>query len=145
MATNKKTSTPANPVSKPYGERPAAFQFPGTEEKMYIGSEVSAILKKDTSRSFFCLTSNLQSQKWKEKEKRNTRESPNTFCNCVCVCVHVCPWFCFCSVRLSLKVGNYLRLFRGTLYKKYPSLWRRLISSEERKWLIELGSLFMLI
>ncbi len=38
-----------------------------------------------------------------------------------------------------LKVGNYLRLYRGTLYKKYPSLWRRLITSEERKWLIELG------
>jgi SWI/SNF-related matrix-associated actin-dependent regulator of chromatin subfamily B protein 1 len=39
----------------------------------------------------------------------------------------------------SLKVGNYLRLFRGTLYKKYPSLWRRMITLEERKWLIELG------
>jgi SWI/SNF-related matrix-associated actin-dependent regulator of chromatin subfamily B protein 1 len=36
-------------------------------------------------------------------------------------------------------VGNYLRLFRGTLYKKYPSLWRRMITLEERKWLIELG------
>ena len=32
-----------------------------------------------------------------------------------------------------------MRLFRGTLYKKYPSLWRRMITSEERKWLIELG------
>ena len=38
-----------------------------------------------------------------------------------------------------MKVGNYLRLFRGTLYKKYPSLWRRMITLEERKWLIELG------
>jgi SWI/SNF-related matrix-associated actin-dependent regulator of chromatin subfamily B protein 1 len=36
-------------------------------------------------------------------------------------------------------VGNYLRLFRGTLYKRYPSLWRRMITLEERKWLIELG------
>ncbi len=36
-------------------------------------------------------------------------------------------------------MGNYLRLFRGTLYKKYPSLWRRMITLEERKWLIELG------
>ncbi|CAF3945773.1 unnamed protein product, partial [Adineta steineri] len=26
-----------------------------------------------------------------------------------------------------------------TLYKKYPSLWRRMITLEERKWLIELG------
>jgi hypothetical protein len=38
-------------------------------------------------------------------------------------------------------VGNYLRLFRGTLYKRYPSLWRRMITLEERKWLIELGLL----
>lgn len=44
----------------------------------------------------------------------------------------------FCSSFLS-KVGNYLRLFRGTLYKKYPSLWRRSITLEERKWLIERG------
>ncbi len=36
-------------------------------------------------------------------------------------------------------MGNYLRLFRGTLYKRYPSLWRRMITLEERKWLIELG------
>lgn len=37
------------------------------------------------------------------------------------------------------QVGNYLRLFRGQLYKKYPSLWRRTITPEERKWLIEIG------
>ncbi|MEQ2176733.1 hypothetical protein GOODEAATRI_031017 [Goodea atripinnis] len=30
-------------------------------------------------------------------------------------------------------VGNYLRMFRGSLYKRYPSLWRRLASVEERK------------
>ena len=40
---------------------------------------------------------------------------------------------------MIFKVCNYLRLFRGTLYKKYPSLWRRMITLEERKWLIELG------
>ncbi|CAF0757614.1 unnamed protein product [Didymodactylos carnosus] len=40
---------------------------------------------------------------------------------------------------IGSEVGNYLRLFRGTLYKKYPSLWRRMITLEERKWLIELG------
>ncbi|CAF0852465.1 unnamed protein product [Didymodactylos carnosus] len=40
---------------------------------------------------------------------------------------------------IGSEVGNYLRLFRGTLYKKYPSLWRRVISLEERKWLIDLG------
>jgi SWI/SNF-related matrix-associated actin-dependent regulator of chromatin subfamily B protein 1 len=46
-----------------------------------------------------------------------------------------------CQFCLSFlfKVGNYLRLFRGALYKKYPTLWRRLITLEERKWLIELG------
>ncbi|CAF0888024.1 unnamed protein product [Rotaria sp. Silwood1] len=75
MASAKKSSTTPNPLLKTYGERPVPFQFPGSQEKMYIGSEV----------------------------------------------------------------GNYLRLFRGTLYKKYPSLWRRMISLEERKWLIELG------
>ena len=73
-----------------------------------------------------------------EKRKRKwIQESLPTRSPIVCVCL---PMVCFCSVRLSLKVGNYLRLFRGTLYKKYPSLWRRSITSEERKWLIELGS-----
>jgi SWI/SNF-related matrix-associated actin-dependent regulator of chromatin subfamily B protein 1 len=36
-------------------------------------------------------------------------------------------------------VGNYLRLFRGHLYKKYPSLWKRNLTVEERKKLIQLG------
>ncbi|OQR74102.1 SWI/SNF 1-like [Tropilaelaps mercedesae] len=34
---------------------------------------------------------------------------------------------------IGTEVGNYLRLFRGTLYKKYPSLWRRAVTVEERK------------
>ena len=34
---------------------------------------------------------------------------------------------------LGSEVGNYLRLFRGDLYKKYPSLWRRKMSAEERR------------
>ncbi len=34
---------------------------------------------------------------------------------------------------IGSEVGNYLRLFRGSLYKKYPSLWRRLATVEERK------------
>lgn len=37
------------------------------------------------------------------------------------------------------EVGNYLRLFRGSLYKKYPGMYRRSITNEERKRLIELG------
>jgi SWI/SNF-related matrix-associated actin-dependent regulator of chromatin subfamily B protein 1 len=36
-------------------------------------------------------------------------------------------------------VGNYLRLFRGSLYKKYPGLTRRNITPDERKRLAECG------
>ncbi|CAF0744123.1 unnamed protein product [Adineta steineri] len=43
------------------------------------------------------------------------------------------------KMYIGSEVGNYLRLFRGTLYKKYPSLWRRMITLEERKWLIKQG------
>jgi len=34
---------------------------------------------------------------------------------------------------IGSEVGNYLRLFRGSLYKRYPSLWRRVATPEERK------------
>ena len=91
MASVKKATTP-NPLLKTYGERPVPFQFPGSQEKMYIGSEVC----------------------------------PS-------------PFYPVSRIEFRSKVGNYLRLFRGTLYKKYPSLWRRMITLEERKWLIELG------
>ena len=37
------------------------------------------------------------------------------------------------------QVGNYLRLFRGALYKKYPGLFRRNLTNEERKRLVEMG------
>lgn len=37
-------------------------------------------------------------------------------------------------------VGNYLRMFRGSLYKRYPSMWRRLLTVEERKKVAALGS-----
>lgn len=37
------------------------------------------------------------------------------------------------------EVGNYMRMFRGSLYKKYPSMWRRLITIEERKRLANMG------
>jgi len=40
---------------------------------------------------------------------------------------------------IGSEVGNYLRLFRGALYKKYPGLFRRNLSNEERKKLIEMG------
>ncbi|XP_017770292.1 PREDICTED: SWI/SNF-related matrix-associated actin-dependent regulator of chromatin subfamily B member 1 isoform X3 [Nicrophorus vespilloides] len=37
------------------------------------------------------------------------------------------------------EVGNYLRLFRGSLYKRYPGMYRRTITVEERKRLIDSG------
>jgi len=40
---------------------------------------------------------------------------------------------------IGSEVGNYLRMFRGALYKKYPSMWRRNISQEERKKMMEMG------
>ncbi|XP_013380406.1 SWI/SNF-related matrix-associated actin-dependent regulator of chromatin subfamily B member 1 [Lingula anatina] len=40
---------------------------------------------------------------------------------------------------IGSEVGNYLRMFRGSLYKKYPSLWRRLLSPEERKNIAQIG------
>lgn len=40
---------------------------------------------------------------------------------------------------IGSEVGNYLRMFRGSLYKKYPSLWRRMVSVEERKRISSLG------
>ena len=44
------------------------------------------------------------------------------------------------NINMShFQVGNYLRLFRGSLYKKYPGMYRRLIITEERKKLADLG------
>lgn len=43
------------------------------------------------------------------------------------------------ELMLGSEVSNYLRLFRGTLYKKYPNLWKRGASQEERKVLRDLG------
>lgn len=40
---------------------------------------------------------------------------------------------------IGSEVGNFLRMFRGSLYKKYPSLWRRLATLEERKQIVQLG------
>lgn len=34
---------------------------------------------------------------------------------------------------IGSEVGNYLRMFRGSLYKRYPSLWRRMLTLDERK------------
>lgn len=43
------------------------------------------------------------------------------------------------SYMIGSEVGNYLRMFRGALYKKYPSMWRRNITQEERKRMMEMG------
>lgn len=40
---------------------------------------------------------------------------------------------------IGSEVGNYLRMFRGSLYKKFPSLWRRLVTVDERKRINQLG------
>ncbi|XP_041348691.1 SWI/SNF-related matrix-associated actin-dependent regulator of chromatin subfamily B member 1-A-like isoform X2 [Gigantopelta aegis] len=40
---------------------------------------------------------------------------------------------------IGSEVGNYLRLFRGSLYKKYPSMWRRLVTVDERKKIANIG------
>lgn len=40
---------------------------------------------------------------------------------------------------IGSEVGNFLRMFRGSLYKKYPSLWRRLATLDERKQIVQLG------
>lgn len=39
---------------------------------------------------------------------------------------------------IGSEVGNYLRLFRGSLYKKYPGLQRKFITVDERKRLIDM-------
>lgn len=40
---------------------------------------------------------------------------------------------------IGSEVGNYLKLFRGALYKKYPGLQRRNLTNEERRKLVEMG------
>ena len=40
---------------------------------------------------------------------------------------------------IGSEVGNYLRLFRGSLYKRFPGLTRKSLLPEERKKLVEMG------
>ena len=37
------------------------------------------------------------------------------------------------------EVGAYLRLHRGTLYKKYPNLWRKVATTEDKEKLKKLA------
>jgi len=39
---------------------------------------------------------------------------------------------------IGSEVGSYLRMFRGSLYKRYPSLWRRVVTAEERRKISEI-------
>ena len=36
-------------------------------------------------------------------------------------------------------MGQYLRFHRGTLYKRYPQLWKRFATPEEKKRIQEIG------
>ena len=40
---------------------------------------------------------------------------------------------------IGSEVGNFLRMFRGALYKRFPGLTRRTLTNEERKKLVEMG------
>lgn len=40
---------------------------------------------------------------------------------------------------IGSEVGNYMRLFRGSFYKRYPSIWRRMVTVDERKKINQLG------
>uniref|UniRef100_A0A914WUJ7 SWI/SNF-related matrix-associated actin-dependent regulator of chromatin subfamily B member 1 n=2 Tax=Plectus sambesii TaxID=2011161 RepID=A0A914WUJ7_9BILA len=40
---------------------------------------------------------------------------------------------------IGSEIGQYLKLFRGSLYKKYPQLWKRLCTVEEKRKMSELG------
>jgi SWI/SNF-related matrix-associated actin-dependent regulator of chromatin subfamily B protein 1 len=40
---------------------------------------------------------------------------------------------------IGSEVGNYVRLFRGSLYKRFPGLTRKTLTPEERKKLVEMG------
>lgn len=47
------------------------------------------------------------------------------------------PMFHF--FKICVQVGNYLRLFRGLLYKRYPGMTRINLTNEQRKKLIDSG------
>ncbi|XP_064648586.1 SWI/SNF-related matrix-associated actin-dependent regulator of chromatin subfamily B member 1-A-like [Lineus longissimus] len=40
---------------------------------------------------------------------------------------------------IGSEVGNYLQMFRGSLYRRYPALWRRLATIDDRKKICDLA------
>ena len=40
---------------------------------------------------------------------------------------------------IGSEVGQFLKYFRGSLYKKFPQLWKRLATPEEKRRLLECG------
>ena len=38
---------------------------------------------------------------------------------------------------IGSEVGNYLKMMRGSVYKRYPNLWKRLATPEERKKMLK--------
>jgi hypothetical protein len=90
MSTTKKPAIPANTLIKTYGGRPVPFQFPGSEEKMYIGSEVNKISK---TRPCFVLFHSVKSPvSYKKKEEKEERLPSRSSI----VCLHMFL-FLFCS------------------------------------------------
>lgn len=43
------------------------------------------------------------------------------------------------TYMIGSEVGSRLDLYKGALYKKFPKLWRRVVTKEEKKILAELG------
>jgi len=95
MTTPKKPTIITNPSLKTYDKRPVPFQFPGTEEKMYIGSEVSklSVIQHCFVLSYFVKSSVSQRTKKKKKEKE---ESLPSYFSIECVCLRMFL-FLFCS------------------------------------------------
>jgi hypothetical protein len=43
------------------------------------------------------------------------------------------------QLMIGSQVGNSMNLVKGALYKRFPSLWRRYVTAEERELLLSLG------
>lgn len=41
---------------------------------------------------------------------------------------------------IGSEIGNYLMCYKGTLYKRYPQMWKRVASLEEKRQIQEMGA-----